>query len=63
MLKIQLKRVRKFFTFLCQLKGANKYALAGLQMQASELGLSTQKMPAGSNGIGLLGLEKDQVPE
>lgn len=59
----RLKRVWKFLTFLYQLKGANKYALAGLQIQASVLGLSTQKMPAGSIGIGLLGLEKDQVPE
>ena len=36
-------RMWKFLTFVYRLKGANKYALAGLWIQASMLGLLTQR--------------------
>lgn len=39
----RLIRVWKFLTFLFRLNGANKYALAGLRVQASILGLLTPK--------------------
>lgn len=39
----RLIRVWKFLTFLYHLNGANKYALAGLRVQASMLGLLTPK--------------------
>ena len=39
----RLIRVWKFLTFLYRLKGANKYALAGLRLQASVLGLLTPR--------------------
>lgn len=39
----RLLRVWKFLTFLYRLKGANKYALAGLRVQASILGLLTPR--------------------
>ena len=39
----RLLRVWKFLTFVYRLEGANKYALAGLRIQASVLGLLTPK--------------------
>ena len=36
-------RVWKFLKFIFQLQGANKYALAGLRVQASLLGLLTPR--------------------
>ena len=39
----RLMRVLKFLTFIFRLQGANKYALAGLRVQASLLGLLTPR--------------------